>query len=173
MTIRDNIGSLIQLLKEETSVYSKIIEVLKEEKKALINLDTESINITANKKEMLSLKIKSLEEARDLILEKISQDFNILKTKLTISEISSNIEEPFSSEITSLKNNLLSLINEIQILNSQNRFFLQNSINIINDSMEFLRRSLGKKENNIYKKPKIRKANLSYSQDINIISQQI
>lgn len=152
--MNDYIKDLIQILKEEISVYHQVLEVLRQEKTSLVHLVIDEIYSTANEKELLAVRIKSLEEARKVVLEKISVQIGINKEVLTISFLATLFDEPESSQLLSFKNVLLGLINEVTALNAENNIYLENSIRLVQETTDFLRHYLAGKANNGYKNPK-------------------
>lgn len=175
MTVAELSRDLVQILKEETSVYHQLIEILRKEKKCLTGLILEGIHSSASGKEVLALKVKSLEEARELILSNISSLTGVRKDLLSISFISSLTDLPLSSELLDFKDVLLDLIGEVKILNQQNGVLLANSSRMVGDSMEFLRQYLCGKSKESYRPRSKRRSSNTTSSILNgaIISRQI
>lgn len=151
MTIAELTRDLVQIMKEETSVYHQLIEILRKEKKYLTGLILEGIHTSANEKKVLALKVKSLEEGREVILSNLSSLTGVKKDLLSISFVSSLTDEPLSSELLDFKEILLSLITEVDFLNRQNGVLLANSSRMVGDSMEFLKQYLCGKSKTSYK----------------------
>ncbi len=68
----DIIDALLDVLREEVSLYRSLAELLAQEQQGLIRADTDAIEEAGKKKETLTLKVRLLEESRLSLVEKLS-----------------------------------------------------------------------------------------------------
>lgn len=78
---------LIQLLEEETLIYSQLGELLALEKQALLKLAASELGEIASRKETLGLRIKALDESRKILSLRMGKAFGIKSGDLTVTAL--------------------------------------------------------------------------------------
>lgn len=126
------------LLTGETELYRSLLQVLQEEKKAVVNSALKGLHESGREKESLILKIRILEEERGRLLRKIAAALGCPSSHLTLKELARQVREPFASRLTKTASTLLALLQSIQELNHTNKALLLHSLELVRGSMTLL-----------------------------------
>ena len=129
---------LIDLIEKECTLYFSLLELLQNEKEALVGSKIEELQGVIKGKESLLLKIRILDEQRHRLLKKIGELLGDNEKELTMTRLYSLVDEPFSSELKNSSSKLLALTQSIQELNNSNRSLLVHSIELVRGSMNLL-----------------------------------
>ena len=129
---------LIDLIEKECTLYFSLLELLQNEKEALVGSKIEELQGVIKGKESLLLKIRILDEHRNRLLKKIGELLGDNEKELTMTRLSSLVDEPFSSKLKNSSSKLLALTQSIQELNNCNRSLLVHSIELVRGSMNLL-----------------------------------
>lgn len=86
-TIHHIVPDLIALLEEEAAIYGRIEALLKREQKALLGLEVSELGEIASQKEMLALRIKTLDESRQIMSARLSTCLGMGPGEVTVSAL--------------------------------------------------------------------------------------
>jgi flagellar biosynthesis/type III secretory pathway chaperone len=107
---------LFGLLEHATELYQSLFAVVQKEKDAVVGLNLQQLNEACKAKENLLLKLRILEERREQLMDKLAAVLNC---------------EPHDIS-------LLSLIQELQEANRQNKMLLSHSLELVQGSFNLL-----------------------------------
>lgn len=133
---------LLILLEEETRLYSLLLHLLKQEKKAVVNSNINELNRVTEEKETLLPEIRIFEEDRIRIQAKFSEKLGYSEQNRTLTQLSQMVEEPFSTRLKALCSNLLSLTQSIREINISNKALLVHSLELTRSSLTILNNSI-------------------------------
>lgn len=135
----DLFGSLIDVLKRELAVYRELKDFLVSEKEMLIK-SAALIKINKNNavKENIILKARILGEARTNILKKIARNFDIDDSAIKLMSLANYAVIEKRQIIERLKKDLLVIAREIDVMNNENKYILDASLNNVKVSLEFV-----------------------------------
>lgn len=131
-------NNFIDLLKEETDLYKYLLSILAKERDAVVDSDLAALSEAGKEKETLLLKIRILEEQRIKMLERLVNSIGCTSKKLTLTELSQLIEEPYSTRLKDCNANLLALTQSIREANNSNRTLLGHSLELVRGSLNLL-----------------------------------
>ena len=81
------VPDLIALLEEEAAIYGRIGALLEREQKALLGLEVSELGEIASQKEMLALRIKTLDESRQIMSARLGAGLGMGPGEVTVSAL--------------------------------------------------------------------------------------
>lgn len=132
-------SSLIEILKKELSVYRELRIFLISEKEMLMKASP-LIELNENNavKENIILKSRILEEVRTTILKKIARNLDLEDDTTKLMSLANYAVLEKRQIIEKLKNDLLKVAREIRVLNDDNKYLLDTSLNNVKGSLDFI-----------------------------------
>ena len=138
------VSGLVALLHEEADIFETLLEILKKENQALIHINVETLHRLAKEKETLSLKGRMCEETRQHLLEKMRDALRLQgDTALNFSVLIDRIPEHLRPALLQARNRLLKVAEEIVLMNCQNGALVQDSLRLIESSLNLIREAAG------------------------------
>lgn len=129
---------LIAILEGLVSHYSALLDILNEEKKAVIRANLENIDSVRIKKEMILSLITVKEDMRKDVVERISCYLGCHQKGLTISELAQRVELPFSLKLIQCAADVSALMHNIHAANEINRSLITHSLRLIRSSINMI-----------------------------------
>lgn len=136
--MQKRLTKILDILKDQTDLLKSLESVLIKEKNAIVNSELEALSRAGKEKENLFLMIKLLEEQRLKIMNQLSHLFDHSSNKLTLDELCSITDEPFSSVLKKSRLSLLSLTENIKELNNFNKKLLSHSLGFVKGSLSII-----------------------------------
>lgn len=130
--------NLLDLLDGEAAHYRSLLPVLEREKEAIIEPNLGELGKTGKKKEALLLKIRIIEEQRQIMIKDLAKSLGCSPHDLTITKLAELVEEPYSARFKSLCSDLLPLAKTIRDVNNGNKALIRHSVELIRSSFAFL-----------------------------------
>ncbi len=127
------INELIDVLTEEISCYEELLKISKGKTDIIVEGDVVSLqNLTSHEQEIVEKTIK-LEKKREEIIEDIALVLNENKDTLTISKLLDKLKDTVqeSKKLREIQQKIQALISELKRVNDQNRILLNQSIEMI------------------------------------------
>ena len=130
--------SFLDLLDGEATLYRTLLSVLQEEKKAIIDANLGELGETGKKKEELLLKIRTIEEQRQIMTKDLAESLKCSPRDLTITKLADFVEAPYAVRFKRLCSDLLPLAKTIRDINDGNKALLRHSVELVRSSFAFL-----------------------------------
>ena len=124
---------LLGLLEHATELYQSLFAVVQQEKDAVVGLNLQQLNQACKAKDNLLLKLRILEEQREL---------NCSPQEISLTQLSQWVEEPYAGMLRERSTELLSLIQTLQEANQQNKALLSHSLELIHGSYNLLNNAM-------------------------------
>ena len=135
-----NIQNLISVLSDQELNLKKLLEIINEKKECLVNNKYEQLNEVVASEEHSLLSIQQTEEKRLELMENIFKEFNIdnkrYKLEILVQELKDKIETELITQISDSEKRIKNSIKEINRINHLNLVLIQQSRNIINDTIK-------------------------------------
>ncbi len=128
----------LNLLDGEAALYRALLSVLEEEKNAIIDTNLGELGEIGKKKEKLLLKIRTMEEQRQIMIKNLAQSLRCSHHDLTITKLAELVETPYSVRFKRLCSDLLPLAKTIRDVNDGNKALLRHSVALVRSSFAFL-----------------------------------
>lgn len=131
------IKKLKTILKDELNIYNIIKELSDKKKDIIISRKVSELDKITQIEQELILKLGQLEKLREKTINEILKELKI-NSDITISSILENINSKEKKELESIKNNLLSTLNEIKKKNELNNMLIRDSLEYINFNLNLI-----------------------------------
>ena len=114
-----NPDQILKILEEQVRSYSRLYDLLKGEKKAIVSFDPLAVEVLAKEKDNLVLQLKLLEEERKRLADEFFEDSEGGQSISDLHSITGN------KRFLDLRSQLLSLVQGIGELNEVNRLLIE------------------------------------------------
>ncbi len=137
MTFDEVKERLYEILNKEYHIYTELLEIFEKEKRAIMEDDLELLNSLILEGEEKTYKIKSLEDERKALLGK---EFPIKKIDSLIDNLKDDEER---EKFKSLKDGLLSTIEELRHLKETNELIIEKTLKYLRFYIDLLSKEIG------------------------------
>ncbi|MCX7044096.1 MAG: flagellar protein FlgN [Candidatus Sumerlaeota bacterium] len=135
-------SQLIAILTREAEQYLALEEILGEETARLVANDAEGVIAVTRRKDTLALQIRSLEESRFLLTDKFARSLGRKADGLTVSDLCETAPPRLASALCQARDGLKAVVERASVLNDRNRQLAENSLRLIQGTMEIFQRQL-------------------------------
>jgi flagellar biosynthesis/type III secretory pathway chaperone len=126
---------LIAVLEKQTEHYRLLLDILVNEKKAVVSANLDAVNSARTQKEAILSLIHSGDETRKDMLKKISGLLGCSLQDLTLSQLAQRVEVPFSLKLSQCAADISPLVQNIQYENEMNKSLIMHSLKLIRSSI--------------------------------------
>lgn len=131
--------SLIDVLNKELAIYRELKDFLAIEKVMLMkSASIAQINENNAVKENIILKSRILDEVRTNVLKKIARNLDIDDDAIKLMSLANYAAIEQRQLIENLKSDLVRIARDIRMMNDENKYILDISINNVNGSLDFI-----------------------------------
>ncbi len=131
------IQDLTEVLKAQLDLYRQVNGMLEEEHAALMSHQPEDVLDIVHRKETLLLRIRTLEETRQIITSRLGKAWNVNPEKLRLSEIAERIEDQNAKNALSwVRDGLKDVMQSIGDQHKRNAAVCQSGMQLISDIVE-------------------------------------
>lgn len=157
------IENLIDVLGKEDIEYKSLLDIAKEKTDAIIRNDIDELQIIVGREQQIIEKLDALESAREEHVEDIANVLNVPLDEMKIDRLIRMMEKQtqFQQELIRVHDSLKETMNQLIMLNDNNRVLLQQSL----DMLEF--------EINIAKSAKMAPVTANYGKDAYGVGQSV
>lgn len=134
-------NGLIDLLTEQLTVMRELQQVLQDEQKAIIKLDTTLMENLNSQKEQLIASQRRLADALRVIMTETAGKLG-LSPSSTLSEIIEKMPTAMKSQLVPLQQAAKQTGSAVSVLANQNRGMLERFLGVVNDSLAYILRIL-------------------------------
>ena len=129
------IENLIDVLGKEDIEYKSLLDIAKEKTDAIIRNDIDELQIIVGREQQIIEKLDALESAREEHVEDIANVLNVPLDEMKIDRLIRMMEKQpqFQQELIRVHDSLKETMNQLIMLNDNNRVLLQQSL----DKLEF------------------------------------
>lgn len=132
------IEELMTIISQEIDAFNRLLTTLHEKQRAIVEGEVARLNDSVRDETRLTSETQSLEVERLKRSQALAEELDMKNLNPKLSEIIENVEKKYAHRLREQRNLLKSLIGKIQVLNKNNQFLLNYSLNFIEKSMELL-----------------------------------
>lgn len=136
------ISELARVLLEEIHLYEKYAELIKGDSERMTLLKVDELEESNKAKATLLLKIQTVEQARQKLVAKISEEKKITQETVSVSHICEHLNANDSLQLQQLRDRLQTVIQEIREVQEEASYLVRSSLTWIDGSMSNLKRIL-------------------------------
>ena len=131
---------LISVLAKQELNLKKLIKIISDKKECLVNNKYEKLNEVISQEEHCLLSIQITEESRLEVMQHLFSEFNIdnkrYKLEILVNKLNGIIGHEVLDQITESEKRIKNSIEEINRINHLNLVLIQQSRNLINDTIK-------------------------------------
>lgn len=132
------LDKLLESLEHATGLYQSLLEVVQNEKDAVVGLNLQQLNEACKTKDNLLLKLQILEERRVQLMDRVAAEIGRSPQGLTLTELSQLVDEPYADQLRERSTDLLALIHRLQDATGHNKFLMSHSLQLVQGSYHML-----------------------------------
>ncbi len=128
--------AIINILQEQIKSYKALLDLLKEEKECLVNINPDKVSDLSKEKDTIVMRLRLLEEERVRLVNEFARNNDIagdINLKV-IAEVTGN------TIFMDLRSKLVSLLQNVEEMNKFNSILIDRSINYIKTTTSFFGR---------------------------------
>ncbi len=125
--------AITSILTEQVNSYGILLDLLKDERQSLVNMDADRIEHISKEKDTVVMRLRLLEEERQRLIREFA-DENGIGNDITLVELGELTENAL---IPSLRSQLLSLLQSIEEMNRFNSVLIDRSLHQVRTSSGF------------------------------------
>jgi flagellar biosynthesis/type III secretory pathway chaperone len=136
--VNNLIAELIAVLTEQLILYEQVRDLAKEERLALISGKPDDVLLLVRRKETLLLKIRTLDESRQIICLRLAKRSDALTPSFTLAELAARAVGEQADQLRDLRDRLSECAEELRVLNETNAAICHNGIDTVRQIVEAL-----------------------------------
>jgi len=125
--------AVISILLEQINAYKMLLDLLKSERVCLVDFDAEKVEAISKEKDTVVMRLRLLEEERVRLLKKYAEEKG-LSSDINLDEMAKYTGD---SNFSELRNQMLSLLQNIEEMNKFNNVLIDRSIKYIRTTTSF------------------------------------
>jgi len=129
---------LISVLEDQADLYRSLLDILLNEKKAVISAKMDAVNAARTQKEAVLHLIHTGDEKRKNAVKKISDHLGCPSQGLTLTQLAQRVEVPFSLMLIQCASDISSLVQGIHRENEMNKSLITHSLKLIRSSINMI-----------------------------------
>ncbi|MGY8713992.1 MAG: flagellar protein FlgN [Verrucomicrobiia bacterium] len=141
--------NLQDLLEQKTGLYENFIQLLNEEWKCVTEYSYDGLQEIIAKKNNQVMQMQALESSRSSLMKKIASNLKLEQSGLTLRKLIQYKDNPYRINLSKCRENLLSKIQQINILSVKIKALMDHSALSLKKSLAFIH-SEGEKANSPY-----------------------
>lgn len=140
--INKKIDKLIGILNQEYDYYQDLRELAADKKEMIIENEVEQLSEIIEEDEDIVKQLEQLEEERNQLISELGADYEIGKKQITFQDLQEHLPADKKQQLEDIRGQLLTVIEELDRKNDENRQLLEEAIKLNNFSFEMMSRVL-------------------------------
>lgn len=138
------VEDLASVLSAQLDLYDQLAVLSETERAALVSHEPEVVFDLVRRKETLLLRLRTLEESRELSCLRLARDWNLKAGELTVSEIQRRCPDAaVATQLGELRDALRKTLSRIQKQNARNSVLCHQGMDLIGDLLQASSRPTG------------------------------
>lgn len=129
---------LIEVVNAEIRLFHRLLDLLREEQRALVRDDLEAIHASLDAQQEVADEAKRLERERLHVVQEISQYLNMRPGNLTLARLVELLEGRRGEDLDQMRRTLLELNRKIRDTNANNAFLIRQSLRYTERCLDIL-----------------------------------
>jgi len=131
-------SGLLSILEEQTGCYERIYQLKEAEQRLLLSGQPEQLQRNTGEIDRLTLTIRSLEKARQEMVESLSQQYGLSSDTPSLEEVLEVADEASAEALQKIAARLVSVLQRTSRINEDNAYLLRRSLDFVDRSLEVL-----------------------------------
>lgn len=130
---------LVTLLQKEVGLYGRLLDLMTQERSAVLSKDMDLLRDNTEDKTSLLLKIRDVEGERQTMVQDLAESLGRSATGLRLRDLSRAAQEPYASQLEACRTHLSGLAKSISEAGARNVKLINHSLDLVRNSFSFLR----------------------------------
>ena len=136
--MNSTLDQLIEILRQESSLYRSLLDVIDQEKEAAVRSDINGLNQAGLDKEKHLVEIHEKEKRRRELVARLAGEKGMAAADLTLSQISERADKPLAGTLRRVSRDFLNLLSLVQAANRRNQQIVEHSLRLLRGSFNLL-----------------------------------
>jgi len=132
------IDKIIDVLEQETAIYESILKISESKTNIIVEGKIAALENIIKLEQSLILKMRELEDKREELVSRLSEELNVDSSELTISEVSKHLQDEKASELKLKQEKMIGVLGSLKSSNELNSRLIKNSLDYIDFSINLL-----------------------------------
>lgn len=146
MSLTRRITEMADIISRNIELYEQMAEQLQRERRDFVSHSVKNLNENLKRKEVIVLKLRALEETRQVVTRAAAKIIGTGKKDLTLSKLIKLAADPLKERLTSLRQKLKEVIEKTNELNYFNRGLIERLMKLNYNAAERLQNLLEPEE---------------------------
>ncbi len=132
------LAQLAAVINEEIRVFHRLLEALREEQRAIVEDDIESIEQCVTMQREIAVAAHGLEARRIRAVENLARQMDLEPDNISLSRLVEALEGPHAEELAQMREKLLELNGKIRTVSENNAFLIRQSLRYTERCLDIL-----------------------------------
>jgi len=130
------IEDLLLTLEKQTALYDQVLGFMEQERAALLSQKPQDVLDLVRQKETLLLKIRTLDESRQIICQRLAKSWSITASQVTLREVATRCNTALASHVSAMRYRMTECVDRLRKANDTNTRLCHQGIETIDLIMQ-------------------------------------
>jgi flagellar biosynthesis/type III secretory pathway chaperone len=137
------VEQLIAALEQTQRLYSRMLEIIEEEKIAATLADTQRLSVAGSEKQDLMAQLGRLDRERTRLLQQIAEALGVPFGRLDLATLADHIGQPYRETLRDLNASLRTIINKVHNANEECCALIKHCLKLVQNTLGFFQHCMG------------------------------
>jgi flagellar biosynthesis/type III secretory pathway chaperone len=137
------VEQLIAALEQTQRLYSRMLEIIEEEKIAATLADTQRLSVAGSEKQDLMAQLGRLDRERTRLLQQMAQALGVPFDRLDLATLADHIGQPYRETLRDLNASLRTIINKVHNANEECCALIKHCLKLVQNTLGFFQHCMG------------------------------
>jgi flagellar biosynthesis/type III secretory pathway chaperone len=137
------IEQLIAALEQTERLYSRMLEIIEEEKIAATLADTQRLSVAGTEKQDLMAQLGCLDLERTRLLQQLAEVLGVPCGRLDLSTLADHVGQPYRDTLRALNAGLRHVINKVHSANEECCALIRHCLKLVQNTLGFFQHCMG------------------------------
>lgn len=129
---------LSTLLEDQIKIFKKMLELARNKQQVLVKGSIETLDQLTKDERKILTEISQIEQERMVTTQKIAEALNLKEDKIRMTDLLGVIPGEYKVSLEEMHHELLRILSELEEINEQNTELINNSLKVVNFSLNLL-----------------------------------
>ena len=122
---------LLLTLEKQTALYDQVLSLMEQERAALLSRKPQDVLDLVRQKETLLLKIRTLDESRQIICQRLAKLWSLTASQITLREVETRCDTALASQVSAVRYRMTECMDRLRKANDTNTHLCRQGIETI------------------------------------------
>ncbi len=138
MSMELMLDQLVEILEEESNIYSQLLQVARKKKDMIVNGKINDLEKLVKVEQACIVHVGKLENKREDVVSEICRELDVSADEMTISKLSEKVGEESFKKLQKKREEIVNTVNELKSENELNSKLIENSLEYIDFSLNLM-----------------------------------